>query len=646
MKRPALLSLISCAAILGMSAEVKLPAYMTSNMVLQQKSNIEIPGTATPGAKVTATPSWGKAITAKADADGNFAIKLATPEAGGPFAISFTDSSDNSTLELTNILSGEVWLCSGQSNMEFPINGWTSVIEVDRVLAESRRPEIRLLQVQKNTSYSPLSPMQIKVNNGGWRESNANSIADFSAVAYLFACQLADSLKVPVGVIDTSWGGTPAEAWTGYDALTDIPGFESEISMLKESGGDNARIHEVYDKKLNEWLKIANADNVKFDKAKYQSDWADLSAPGYFDHSVLPYFDGIVWMQREVEIPAAWTGKEITVSLGEIDDDEITYFNGKEIGRTDGCSVNRVYKVSPADVKAGKAVITVRCTDGGGDGGFHSPADQMFVQGPDGNKLPLAGTWKYAVNTDYSKIAPRPAGINGPNFPSVLYNAMLYPLHKMPVKGYLWYQGCANVGRDYNYGQLMQALVNNWRKDWGAENPFYFVQLAGWLALNPNQPDSPWAALRNAQTAVLDLPNTGMASAIDLGDPGDIHPRNKQDVAKRLANIALNRDYGFTDIVYQAPAPVDSKVKGNELTLTFNEPVYPTNVAILGFILGNADGKFAQARGILSADKKSITLTAPGIEKPTVARYNWADFPDGNLYGPTGLPVAPFSTDK
>lgn len=453
--------LLGLAAVMPVHATIKLPHYITDNMIVQQNSVMKIVGSAAADSKVMVWATWdSQPVQTKADKEGKFEISLPTPAAGGPYSIIIADK--DSKVKIGNVLSGEVWLCSGQSNMEFPVEGWSSVMDADHVVSTARNPDIRLLQVKRGTSLAPMD--DIEVNMGGWVEAAPNTM-DFSAIAYFYAKELRDSLHVPVGVIDATWGGTPAEAWTSSEYLKNIPGFE---------------IH------------------------KQQEE------------------------NREC--------------------------------------------------------------------------------------------------------------------PSVLYNAMIHPLRDFKVKGVLWYQGCNNVGRAKQYEPLFQSLIKNWRNTWGEDFPFYFVQLAGYRALQAVQPDSEWAALRNAQSKALQLPNTAMVSAIDLGNPGDIHPRDKQTVAHRLALTALGRDYGF-DTNYKAPLCISTKNKGDRLIIEFDNDLTATSSTVLGFIIGDINGNFEQAI-VKKIDNRTLELYSPMMKKPICARYNWADFPNGNLYSPHGIPVAPFATDK
>lgn len=617
-------------------AAVKLPSYVTDNMVVQQNSELTVRGNATPGSTVKAAPGWSsKVYTAIAGADGTFTLKIATPGAGGPYSMTFSDPDGDVSLE--NILSGEVWLCSGQSNMEMPLIGWGKVMGYETETATAQHPEIRLLQVRKNTSYKPMA--DVDVNGGGWQICSPASVAEFSAVAYFYARELARELKVPVGVIDTTWGGTPAEAWTSPDSLKSIPGFEDVIAEMERNNFDATEIQNQFNKRQQEWSRQFDDVVASFDKSVMHNGdgWGSIVMPSNWEEGPLPGFDGVVWLQKTIDVPAELAGKPLSIHFSSIDDDDVTYFNGEEVGRTMGVAVHRNYQVPGKLVKAGKNVITVRVLDTGGNGGIAAGTAEARI----GDRIfPLAGTWSYKSDITLDKVAPRPADPRGPKYPTVLYNAMLEPLHYMPIKGVIWYQGCENVGRAEQYNPLFKALIRNWRKLWNNDMPFYFVQLAGFQAPVPVQPESKWAELREAQTAACELPNTGMATAIDLGNPTDIHPKNKQEVARRLSLLALGRDYG-KDVVYKAPEVSDITVRGNEIVLTFDAPVTSTSSAMTGFIIAGKDGRYTTATP-RRIDDRTIAVSAPTVKKPVNVRYNWADYPCGNLYGTTGLPVAPF----
>lgn len=617
-----------------------LPNYISDNMIVQQNSTFTFKGHSTPGSKVSIRAGWeSKCHDTKADANGSFSITLPTPPAGGPYSITVSDGKESKTIE--NVLSGEVWICSGQSNMEFPVQGWTTVMDYDREVATAHHPDIRLLQVKKTTAFRPQD--DVAVNGGGWQICSSASMADFSAIAYFYALELSQQLHVPVGVIDATWGGTPAEAWTSAEALQSVPGFEQELADMKSAGFNADAINKVYQSRIDDWMASAGANDSSQDQKylKAEKGWNTINVPGYWEKSELPDMDGIVWLRKNVDIPADWAGKDLTVNFAAIDDEDVTFFNGAQVGKGSGYNTPRSYTIPGKLVKAGKNMIAIKVSDFGGEGGIAPGTTEIRC----GNaSMPLDGEWQYLVQSDFSKLPPKPIDPNSSSYPSVLYNAMLHPLADMPVKGVLWYQGCANVGRAGQYEPLFKILINDWRKLWRPDMPFYFVQLAGYLQPRAVQPDSEWAALRHAQAKALELDDTAMAVAIDLGNPADIHPKDKQDVAHRLALIALNRDYG-KDCVYKAPECVAVTSQGKDLILKFDAPVQPTSSAVTGFIIAGKDGKFTTATPTV-VDNLTIRLSSGIVDKPVYVRYNWADYPVGNLYGTTGLPVAPFANDR
>ena len=638
------LTLLAMGALVatGVEAKVTLPAFMTDNMIVQQNTTLTVPGTAVPGSTVTVTADWGDGVVEKTKAgkDGKFKVSLPTPPAGGPFTIIVSDGTRDGDAVLSNVLSGEVWLCSGQSNMEFPVKGWTQVMNADEVVATANHPDIRLLQVRKNIACSPQDDAQ--VNMGGWVEASPATM-DFSAIAYLFALQMQQELGVPVGVIDSTWGGTPAETWVSYEGFDGVDGFGRELDNLKSCAFDDKAVLKSYEADINKWLEEIKAFDIKFDRAEMQNGWETMPVPGEWENSVLPGFDGVVWFQRDIVLPDEADGKPLRLNLAKIDNMDDTYFNGIRVGGVDNYAANRSYEVPGEAVKGGRNVISVRVIDFEGGGGIYGDAADMNVV-VDGRSYPLAGEWNYKVAGNVKDLSPRPASPQSSQYPTVLYNAMIHPISVMPVKGVLWYQGCANVGRAAQYEPLFKALIKDWRKLYANEEmPFYFVQLAGWLKPQNVQPDSEWAALRNSQAKALELPNTAMAVAIDLGNPSDIHPTNKQEVARRLGLIALNRTYGKSDVVYAAPRCIESKTVGDRMVLKFDGPLKSASGTATGFIIGDKEGKYAYAKAELKGND-TVVLSSPLVKKPVAAKYNWADYPGGNLYGPTGLPVAPFST--
>ncbi len=626
-------------------AKVQLPAYFTDNMVLQQNRTLTINGTARAKRNVTLITSWdNNSYRTKAAADGSFSIEIQTPPAGGPYIMTFTDGEK---LTLKNIMSGEVWLCSGQSNMEMPLAGWGQVDNYRQEIAEANYPNIRLLQIRKTTNVLPSD--EAILNNGGWQSCTPKDVEEFSSVGYFFARQLWNDLQIPIGVIDCTWGGTPAEAWTSADALAQMGDFDFELDKMK-NGLSYDQLRANYAKDIAEWnqMLVSKDAGQKNGVALWATtpgpagDWGTIQAPGYWEKQGLAGLDGVVWYRKEVDIPASWAGKAVTLSLGTIDDDDVTYFDGKEVGKTVGFNVTRKYTIPANLVKAGKSAITIQISDLQGDGGLYGDAANLYME-CNGQRISLAGDWNYRIGIDMAEMPPMPSSPDHSGHPSVLYNGMVNPLINYPIQGVIWYQGENNVGRNQQYSVLFKTLINDWRQKWGTNLPFYFVQLAGFMEPKTVQPESQWAYLREAQATALHLDNTGMVVATDIGDANDIHPKNKQEVGRRLALNALSKTY-HKPMVADAPVMTNYTIEGNQIVINFNQPLERPSEPIQGFIVQKPNGEFVLGN-VKWLNSTTLSVSADGVQLPVAVRYNWADCPGGTLYGVDGLPVAPFRTD-
>lgn len=640
-------ALWGCTGVL--QAKVVLPSVFTDNMVLQQKTDITFYGDATKNKQLTVKTGWnGKEYHTEADGQGKWSLKIPTPAAGGPYEITF---SDGKKLQLKNVMIGEVWFCSGQSNMEMPVAGWGKVMNYEQEIAEAAYPAIRLFQVKKNTSLAPLK--EVESTLGGWQECSSATVPEFSALAYFYARALWKELNVPIGVIDCTWGGTPAEAWTNHETLRQVMGFREEMDKLERLGFDPNRMEQAYSEERAHWQSLFTEKDKGMENGKLcwtapslsEEDWQTISLPGYWEGKGLKDFDGIIWFRRSLEIPAEWAGKPLTLRLGMIDDEDITYFNGVEIARGAGYMTPRTYTIPAKLVKAGKAVLAVRVSDFGGEGGIHGKAEELYVEA-DGKRISLAGDWKYRIGLSLKGFPPAPVSpIQSSSYPTVLFNAMVKPWTAFPIKGVIWYQGEANVGRSEQYGDLFPALITDWRRQWRSNFPFYFVQLANFMESKKIQPNSEWAALREAQTKALKLDQVGMAVTIDIGLADDIHPKNKQEVGRRLALLALAGSYG-KNVSSSAPVFQNYIIKGDKMELDFGQKQDGFKIkdtTLKGFTIAGPDRLFYSAEAMVQNGK--IIVSSPKVSVPLAARYGWADNPDCNLYGENGLPVAPFRTD-
>lgn len=631
-------------------AKITLPAYYTDNMVFQQQTDICISGKSSRQGTIELRAGWDKkTYRGEIDPKGEWSILIRTPEAGGPYDIAISDGEE---CFLHNVMIGEVWLCSGQSNMEMPVAGWGKVMNYEKEIKEADYPSIRLFQVKKETSVMPKDNLASTM--GGWKECSPATIPEFSSVAYFFARNLWKELRVPIGVIDCTWGGTPAEGWASYEAMKNVLGYSEEVENARRLRFDAGLLKDKYEVDRQSWQKELNerdrgnsAGKDSWAAVEYMDDsWSVMSLPGHWESRGMSNFDGIVWFRKTIDIPEEWEGKPLTLSLGMIDDEDITYFNGVEVARGYGYNSQRQYTVPAHLVKSGKAVISVRVSDFGGEGGIAGQSDDLWIAADAMRKISLATEWKYKVGISLKEIRRAPLSpVNNTSYPAAIYNAMVHPLVGFPIKGVIWYQGEANVGRAEEYTDLFKALILDWRDKWqNKEMPFYFVQLANYLTRKEVQPDSEWAALREAQSKALHLDNTGMAVTIDIGEANDIHPKNKQEVGRRLSLLALQKTYGKKKVA-DIMAYKDYIIENNKIRLIFagGHKGFLLADRLTGFTVAGTDRQFYPAK--VEVDDNEILVWSPEVEHPVAVRYGWADNPNCNLFDATGLPVAPFRTD-
>ena len=648
---------------LATSADVVLPSAVGSNMVLQRDKPIPIWGKAEPGEAVSIKLNDVK-IDAVADHEGNWSVTLPAMEA------SFTPVTmliaGNNTIELTNILVGEVWVCSGQSNMEWNMyQAHNATLE----LLAANHPNLRLLRFEDKSSETPLFR-----TNATWCATTPESVRRFSAVGYFFGRFIQQALDVPVGLIHIAWGGTPAEAWTREEALEknevtqeilkkwDIelktyPERLKEWEQAVEDWDENAE-HVIYHTDPGSSEDTKNFPNTDFD----DSTWGTSILPATWE-TKLGNFDGIVWYRKRIEIPQAWANKSLVLETGPIDDFDVTYFNGKEVGRYEedqGYMMPRSYTIPAELVQSGEAMITIRAFDHFGDGGLNGVATQYKLTCLDTEEeLSLAGNWKHHIELKLvPSIGPgkngapqKPRGPDSPLRPANLANGMVSPIVPFAIRGAIWYQGEQNVMIPDEYYALLPLLISDWR-DWWKQGdfPFGVVQLANFMETEETPSDGSWARLRDAQfqTAKAD-PATGLTVIIDVGESDDIHPKNKQEVGARLARWALADAYGL-DIVGSGPMFQSFSIEGDHVVCIFSEIAEGLEIRGPGdlheFTIIGEDGiwKWANAE-IIGTDR--VKVWSDEVPNPVAVRYGWANNPaNPNLVNSENLPASPFRTDE
>lgn len=641
MKHFFLLVIITAGILSTAFAQLELPPIFADDMVLQQTTNAPVWGRAKPGVKVEVSGSWsGKAVQTTADKRGKWMVNLTTPKAGGPFTVSI--KSDEVRV-LKNVLIGEVWICSDQSNMEMPVSGWSTdpINNSAAEIADAKYPSIRMFTVEKEIAYAPKSDIK-----GTWSVCSPATVGAFSATAYFFGRELHNKLKVPIGLVHTSWGGTIAEAWTSEASLRLMGDFDKELNTMDSVNKDREgmRIKDSINQ-LN-WLSAVANNGDEQVKNSNTSGWKTMSLPGMWEKAGLPDIDGVVWFKRIVNIPEAWAGKDLKLDLGPIDDRDVMYFNGEAVDSTMSgftWAAERHYIIPGKLVKADTNTIAVKVIDDGGDGGMYGKPHQMVlypVAGTLAAAISLSGEWYYKL----AAIKPKPLLNSWPNQPSVLYNSMIAPLVPFAIKGAIWYQGESNVGRAKQYTRLFPLMINDWRKQWNrGAFPFYFVQIAP-FKYGGDQTDA--AQLRDAQRRTLSLAaNTGMAVTLDIGNINNIHPANKQEVGKRLALWALNKTYGNAAIVYSGPLYSSFEVKGNEAVVSFTHTeggLKAAGSSLEGFEVQGADGVWKPAKAAIEGNK--VVVSNGSIGAPVGVRYAFYATSEASLFNGQGLPASSFTS--
>lgn len=625
-------------------AHVTLPQIVRDSMVLQRDAPINIWGWASPGERITIR-FIGKKYTTITTKDSTWKLVVAPVKAGGPYTLQI-DATNHITL--SNILMGDVWLCSGQSNMVHQIN-IHDVTYADEI-ATANYPQIRQFLVATLTS---LQGPKNNLPNGSWKPAVGEEVRPFSAVAYFFAKKLYEQYHVPIGLINASVGGTPIEAWTSEEGLKEFPELMNTIQKNKDTNYVNStnRIaaaatasalpKQIFDKGLT--------GAVKWFDVNYQpKNWHTINIPGYWEDQGIKDLNGVVWYRKEIEVPQGLTGKAAKLFLGRIVDADVVFINGRQVGTTAYMYPQRRYAIAANVIRPGKNIMVIKVTNFSGKGGFVSNKPYYLVAGND--TLDLKGDWQYKVGEVFKpQIGKMPASVVAQNQPTALYNAMVAPYTNYALKGILWYQGESNSASPQNYKNLQEAQIADWRKQFKQPGlPFLYVQLPNFMEVNYLPGESNWALLREAQLQALEVPNTAMAVAIDLGEWNDIHPDNKKDVGERLALAANKLAYG-QQVVASGPLYKSAVIEDNRIVISFTNTggglITHDGELLSEFAIAGEDKKFVWANAIIEGDK--VIVSSGDVPQPKYVRYAWADNPGNpNLYNKEGLPASPFRTDQ
>ena len=620
-------------------SQIKLPKLISDGVVLQRDTKVKIWGWSSPNEEITLTFKKKKYKTV-ADKKGNWEIMLRPQKAGGPFDMVFKGKNE---VKVSDILFGDVWICSGQSNM---------TVKMERVkekypeeVATANYPEIRSFFVLTLTN---LEGPQKDLPSGEWINATKDEIMEFGAVPYFFAKDLYEKYHVPIGMINASVGGTPIQSWISEEGFKEFPKEYETIQKNKDTAYINsltARPTNASNNRPKPQDKGEIGPVKWYDSSYVPKGWNNYNVPGFWEDQGLKDLNGVVWFRKEIEVPESMTGVEAKLYMGRIIDADVVYVNGTKVGNITYQYPPRRYTVPNGILKKGKNIITVRVTNYGGKGGF--VIDKPYNLVANNQTIDLKGTWQYKVGEVFK---PRNdfsgwRRFSAQNQPSSLFNAMIAPLTNMKTMGFLWYQGESNSGNPKPYRKYLPAIIKDFRNQWGqGDLPFLYTQLPNFNDIDYLPTESNWAEMRDAQLSALSLPNTAMGVGIDLGEWNDIHPLNKEDVGKRLALGALKLAYG-EDIVHSGPIYKSSKIEGNKVIISFDFVgsglISNDDEPLARFEIAADDQKFVWADAKIEGN--NVVVESESIPRPKYVRYAWADNPQGaNLYNKEGLPASPF----
>lgn len=620
------------------AAQLRLARVFSDGMVIQRDVKVPVWGWAPPGSEVEVTFD-DEQFEATTGPDSTWTVILPPMLTGGKHVLTVVAGEDRVTVE--DVLIGDVWVASGQSNMEWAVANSNHAVEE---IASAADASIRHFKVPQSWEERPSEMLA----GGEWHPATSEHVGAFTAVGYFFARELREHVQVPIGLINTSWGGSRIEPWMSAEALG-MEASDYEAIMTREREREEqirtdlrAKIGELPEEDLG----MVGGRAVWADPDLDDASWATISVPNRWEEVGYEGLDGIAWYRTSFELSDEEASEGVTLGVGMIDDADVTWVNGERVGSMEmAWNTPRVYEVPASALREGENVVAVRVEDTGGGGGITGSAENLFVQ-VGGESRPIAGDWKFKPGKVVVTLASQKNQI-----PTLLYNKMIHPLLRFPIKGVLWYQGESNAYPEqaFQYRELFKTMITDWRDRWNAVDedfPFLWVQLANYMESDDEPSDSDWAMLRESQSAALVLPNTAQAVAIDIGEADDIHPRNKQDVGRRLALAARHVAYG-EDLVYSGPQYVGHQVIGDRVELVFahvGDGLVAKGGPLGGFAIAGQDGEFVWADARIEGDR--VVVWSDEVENPVAVRYGWADNPeDANLYNVEGLPASPFRTD-
>lgn len=634
-----ILCLLPINPVLG---AIRLPKLISDGMVIQRNTEVKIWGWADMNEKITVHFIQQEYQTTANDlGEWNIILKGLPP--GGPHKMIITGSN---TLVVDNILIGDVWVCSGQSNMNYRLSAAKSLYEKE--IAQSSNSNIRCFTVPEKYNFT--GP-QKDIEKDKWLETSPETVLNFSAVSYFFAAELYKKYGIPIGLIHSSYSGSPAQAWISKEAIKAFPDYYKEAVQYQDPSFVDKIITEERIREKT-WFKTAKEEDKGFKPAKSwfhpetnTAHWESLEVPGSIARQPIGNTRGIFWLKKEIEIPADMTGDKAILKMGRIVNADSVYINGVFIGTTSHQWSPRNYPIPAQVLKPGKNTIVIRLVNHNGDGGFLEGYPYHIESGE--QTVKISGKWQYNLG---AKMEELPSSTSFNWKATGLYNAMLAPLTNYAIKGVIWYQGEGNAGKPKEYESLFPAMINNWRTAWQqGDFPFLFVQLANYMKTTDQPTSSNWAMLRESQRKTLELPNTGMAVAIDVGVAHDVHPMNKKDVGYRLALEAQRVAYKEKNSSSAGPLFKSQKIRGKKIILSFetygSELKIKDGKTLKYFAIAGSDQNFVWAQAKIKRNKVIVRSTE--ISKPVAVRYAWANNPaSANLSNAAGLPASPFRTDQ